>query len=163
MSHREAIKTWLSSIELSDVHVIDWGSGSKPVSRYIKHQNCNFVTIDRNELIASDRRGPKHYEHDIQVPIDLDTANVAFCIEVLEHCWDGQAVLSNIYDNLEHYGRLYLSVPFMFKVHSDDDYHRYTVNGLNRLLTQAGFTVDSIETTGGSVEEAQGYLVEAHK
>lgn len=159
MTHREAIKEWLGNIRLKDVNVIDWGSGSKPVTRYIQQENCQFITIDKNPLIAPDRRASTHVKHDIQKFVSLPTADVAFCIEVLEHTIHPDYVLKNIYQNLKEGGVLYLSMPYDFRVHSDDDYFRLTINGMNKILEIAGFTPEYINY---SVNQ-EGYLVKATK
>jgi SAM-dependent methyltransferase len=161
MTHREQIKQWLGEIKLMNKEVIDWGSGSKPAMRYIWHSDCFFTTVDQNDLIASDRRALHHYVHDMQEPILLKKYDVAFCIEALEHCWDSAIAVKNIHDNLKSGGELYLTLPFMFRVHNHDDWHRYTHHGLTKLLENAGFTIQEIKTTGGSLDEAQGYLVKA--
>lgn len=157
MTHREAIKAWLAEINLKSCLVIDWGSGAKPVSRYLQHDDCEFITIDKNPLIAGDRRSPAHITTDIQQPITVNTADVAFCIEVLEHTLRPDNVITNIFNNLKPNGKLYLSVPFMFRIHSDDDYFRFTENGLKALL--GNFSDVTIRPTVGD----EGYLVEATK
>lgn len=156
MSHREAIKEWLGNIELKHQNVVDWGSGSKPVSRYIKHTDCVFVTIDKNPLIDEDRRSETHIEWDITKPYSLATqSDTAFCIEVLEHTTKPTKVINNIWWNLKEGGKLYLSVPYNFRVHADDDYWRFTENGLKYLLRD--FTYVEIKPSSGD----EGFLVEA--
>lgn len=163
MTHREAIKEWLGQIELKDQLVIDWGSGSKPVSRYIIQHGCAFITIDKNPLIAPDRRSNLHFEHDIQQPFDVTDkyrpADVAFCIEVLEHTLRPDLVLKNIYDNLKEGGKFYLSIPFLFPIHSDDDFIRLTENGLKAWYEIIGFKIEEIRASTGE----QGYLIKAYK
>lgn len=160
--HREVIKEWLKTIILRDQFVVDWGSGSKPVSRYTTNYDCAFVTIDKNPLIVEDRRSPIHFTHDIQEPFDIvekgyRLCDVAFCIEVLEHVEDPRAVLENIYNNLEQGGVLYLTAPFQFEIHSDDDYWRYTENGLRLLLGWVGFIVEDVIAQ----DDNSGYFVRA--
>jgi len=159
MTHRECIKDWLSKIHLDGLHVIDWGSGSKPVMRYISHKNCTFTTIDKNPLIDSERRSSHHVTFDINFPIKLEKADAAFCIEVLEHSLFTEDILANIYNNLKRGRNLYLTMPYDFPVHSEDDYLRYTENGLRAHLTRAGFIVEELDMT----EDNQGYLVKARK
>lgn len=159
-AHREKIKAWQSTIELTDKLVLDWGSGSKPVSRYIKYSNCTFVTIDNNTKIDKDRRSAVHIVHDIQESLTYSVqADVAFCIEVLEHVEQPLLVLDNIFDNLVSGGTLYITVPFQFEIHSDDDYWRFTENGIRLLLGWAGFTIKDIQAQ----EDNSGYFVEAIK
>lgn len=159
MTHREQIKAWLAGITLWDQTVHDWGSGSKPVSRYVQHDNVRFITLDKNPLIAEDRRSKDHITADLTEPIHLDPADTAFCIEVLEHTLYPQELLENISNNLKPEGSLYLTMPYDFPVHSDDDYLRLTENGLRAHLQIAGFIIDKLEYTS----DRQGYIVEAHK
>lgn len=157
MTHRQAIKDWLAKINLKDQIIIDWGSGAKPVSRYINHENCIFITVDKNKLIAEDRRAATHLTHDITEPIKIDKADVAFCVEVLEHTLNPAAVLNNIYNNLRSSGTLYLTIPYNFRIHSDDDYLRLTPNGIRGLLTNAGFHITEFKYSWGD----EGYLIKA--
>lgn len=157
MTHRQAIKAWQAGIKLDGLKVIDWGSGSKPASRYIQHKDCIFTTVDSNPLIAEDRRSDNHIEHDITNYIPIAAADVAFCIEVLEHVKHPVYVLDNIRGNLKEGGRLYLTVPFLFPIHSDADYWRFTDQGITLILESSDFRVDKIAET----VEQQGWMVEA--
>lgn len=160
MTHREAIKEWLGNIELKNQLVYDWGSGSKPVSRYIKHDGVEFMTIDKNKLIAEDRRANTHITHDIQQPMQFDRlADTAFCIEVLEHTMRPDLVLENINDNLKDGAKLYVSMPYNFRVHSEDDYLRFTENGIKALFKTANFKIKKLKYTVND----EGYLIEAEK
>lgn len=158
MTHRECIKAWLATIQLKDVYVIDWGSGSKPAMRYIQHDNCSFTTIDQNKLIDSERRSKDHIVWDITQKIVFPAkADIAFCIEVLEHSIYTQEILKNIHDNLRTDGKLYLTMPYDFPIHSEDDSLRFTEYGLRQALRRADFEVLSFQYTDNN----QGYLVEA--
>lgn len=160
MTHRESIKEHLGQITLNRVVIADWGSGAKPVMRYIKHEDCVFYTIDNNKQIVSDRRSNNHITTDICQTTKLpEKVDVAFCMEVLEHTKNYTAVLKNIYANLKKGGLFYLSTPFLFPIHADEDYWRFTKHGLYLILTSAGFIVDYIEPT----ESEQGYLARASK
>lgn len=150
MGHREDIRAYLESLEVSGF-VVDWGSGSKPVQKYVKG-DANFFTIDTNPTVNPTLLA------DIQTPIFLDNkADHAFCIEVIEHTTDHKAVLSNIWSNLKEGGKLHLSVPFLYPEHGDNDYIRLTKTGLDYFVSYAGFK--DIEIT----EIEQGFILEAVK
>lgn len=148
MAHREDIRAYLEGLTVSGV-VIDWGSGSKPVSKYVKGRAI-FATIDNNPDVKPDKL------HDIQLSIVIDQkADHAFCMEVLEHTTKPQTVLENIYKNLKKDGTLHLSVPFLYPEHGENDYLRFTRHGLRYYAEQAGFKDINIwEITDGFLMEA---------
>lgn len=149
MGHREDIRAYLEGLTLEGV-VIDWGSGSKPVKKYVKG-DATFHTIDNNPQVDPDNL------HDIQESITIVKADHAFCMEVLEHVKEPKNVLRNIYQNLKEGGTLHLSVPFLFPKHGDEDYWRFTDLGLTVLAQDAGFKNIKIW------EIEQGYIMEAIK
>lgn len=159
-AHREQLKDYLGKIHLKDVTVADWGSGAKPAMRYIQHDNCKFITIDNNKLIVADRRAPHHIVADLNIPLELtDTVDVAFCIEVIEHVANTDMLMMNIYDNLVEGGTLYISAPFLFPIHAEEDYWRFTENGLRLLLDISGFSIQDLY----SLEGQSGYIAKAVK
>lgn len=149
MAHREDIRAYLEGLEIEG-SVIDWGCGAKPVMKYVQGQ-AEFHTIDNNPKCDPDR------VWDITVPVAVGQADHAFCMEVLEHVKYPDKVLQNIYANLKVGGTLHLSVPFLYPVHGDEDYWRFTHMGLAFLASEAGLKVDRIW------EITDGYLMEAYK
>lgn len=157
MPHREGIRAYLEEVEVYGL-VHDWGCGSKPIKKYLVKNSANFVGIDNNidvnpEIVA-----------DVEKPLELrDKADFAFCLEVIEHTWQPGIVLKNIYDNLKSGGYFYLSQPFMFQVHKEDDRIRFTYNGLRQILEEVGFKVEDLQPTEGDLDHASGYILRARK
>lgn len=151
MGHREDIRAYLEGLEVTGT-VIDWGSGSKPVQKYVKSNNVKFITVDKNPDVNPDILA------DIQQqPVFTGEADHAFCMEVLEHTTQPYWVLKYIYDNLKSGGILHLSVPFLYPEHGEEDYLRFTRHGLRYYAKQAGFKDIDIW------EIDQGYIMEAVK
>lgn len=153
MGHREDIRQYLETESVGGV-VHDWGSGSKPVEKYVRAEpGCEFIRIDK----ADNDDWPPHYKADIQRPIKIaQRADHAFCMEVLEHTPYPLPVLRNIYANLKKNGSLHLSVPFLYPEHGDADYLRLTRTGLWYYLTDADFReINIIEITEGFIARAR--------
>lgn len=150
MGHREDIRGYLERLTVSGL-VIDWGSGSKPVKKYVKG-NAKFYGIDKNPDVDPE------YLRDIELPTEVGRlADYAFCMEVLEHTTDPLQVLKNIHNNLKVGGVLHLSVPFLYPEHGEEDYLRFTRHGLKYYAGAAGFKDIKVW------EIEQGYLMEATK
>lgn len=153
MAHREDIRAWLKDVSLNGLLVVDWGCGTKPIKNYLKG-GSEYLGIDKLSHVGAD------LIVNFNSPVTLEKKyDVAFCLEVLEHCQYPAVVLENIYQSLRAGGKLYLSVPFLYPVHSDEDYWRFTDQGLVFLLRNAGFRDVRIKPT----ENTAGWLVEAVK
>ena len=155
MAHRESIRQYLEATILpKSAKVVDWGCGTKPVKRYVKHEGATFYGIDKLGHVGAD------LVTDIEAPTVLDKQyDHAFCMEVLEHTKQPEEVLNNIYINLKPNGILHMSVPFLYKVHSEEDYWRFTDQGLVLLLERNGFKVDIIIPT----EDNMGWIARARR
>lgn len=149
MAHREDIRAYLEGLTIRG-NSIDWGCGAKPVKNYLKAYD-NMTTIDNNP-----NTDPDHL-HDITQPISLPLADHAFCMEVLEHVEHPDNVIKNIFNNLKPRGVLHLSVPFLYPEHGEQDYWRFTKQGLILIAMRNGFMLPTI------IEITDGYIMEAVK
>ncbi len=158
MGHREGIREYLNDVQVTDV-VHDWGCGTKKIQNYLKPNTAKFLTIDKLDHVGAD------LVTDIEAEgIDLpEKADFAFCLEVIEHTWDVHSVIRNIYRNIKDGGILYLSQPYMYLTHKEDDVRRFTHHGLRRLLESERFIVEDIQSTGDNIETALGFVVRARK
>ena len=157
MAHREGIRAYLKNVQVHGL-VHDWGCGTKPIKNYLKPNTAEFVGIDKLEHVGADIIA------DIEKLMNAGKkADFAFCLEVLEHVWNSGQVIKNIHINLKDGGYLYLSQPFFYEVHKEDDRVRYTWHGLKQLLEEASFSVEEIWPTVGSLDKAEGYIVRAYK
>lgn len=150
MAHREDIRAYLEALTVEG-QVIDWGSGSKPVIKYVRGDKAMFHTVDKNPDVNPDSL------KDIELPLSITKADHAFCMEVLEHTLNPWAVLENIYVNLKDGGKLHISVPFLYPEHGEEDYLRFTKYGLKAYAEMTGFKDVKIW------EIIDGYIMEATK
>lgn len=73
--------------------------------------------------------------------------DVIVCINVLEHIFEYQKALDNIYNGLKKGGYLFLSIPLFYPLHMlPNDYWRYTPSTLKKLLVN--YSSIKIETNG---------------
>lgn len=158
MAHREGIREYLKDVQVHGL-VYDWGCGTKPIKNYLKPNDAQFIGIDKLSHVGADVI--KNIE---ACCLELDKlADFAFCLEVIEHVWESGVLIENIYDNLKKGGVLYLSQPFMYEVHKEDDRIRYTHHGLRQLLEECNFKVLDIQATLGDLDHAEGYILRAVK
>ena len=73
--------------------------------------------------------------------LDITTMQVAeefdliLCLNVLEHVFDTQTAVRNLYNALKDGGRLVVAVPFAFPLHDEPhDYYRFTRFALERMM-----------------------------
>ena len=154
---RAHIISELSKIVVENIVIIDWGCGNdrNKAQRYIHHKDCEIITVD----IKADRL--PSLVADIYQPLTIKEADLAFCLEVLEHCYNPDIALDNIYNNLKTGSTLYLSVPFVDRVHGMPDYWRYTRLGIITLLERHKFKI--IRVVNKKFGERIEYFVEAIK
>jgi len=159
MAHREGIRDYLKDVQVHGL-VIDWGCGTKPIKNYLKPSPAKFIGIDKLDHVGADI---VEDIEDLDMSLPSVDASFAFCIEVIEHVWKPKNLLKNIKSCLVKGGTLYLSQPFMYEVHKEDDRVRYTYHGLKQLLEEVGFTVEDIQPTVGDLDHAEGYILRAVK
>ncbi len=80
------------------------------------------------------------------VPFPESSIDAVVLMNVLEHVYDTQKLLRNIFTLLTPDGKVIISIPFMLKVHfSPYDFYRYTHHSLRKIFTEAGYCIESLE------------------
>lgn len=136
--------------------VLNAGSGVPSVGRdletVVQGDVCNLDIIE-HELIHI--TSPLH-----EIPIESNHFDCVFCNAVLEHVGNPQEVIAELHRVLKPAGCLYLAVPFMQPEHlCPTDFQRYTLDGLRKLVEDAGFSV--VEAGGvHNVYRTLGWIVE---
>ena len=86
----------------------------------------------------------------IYPPLRGGTFDCILCLEVLEYVREPGRALVAMRRLLRPGGRLILSVPFMHRMDTSNDYWRFSTHGLVMLLTQAGFLVTEKKNQGAA-------------
>lgn len=131
--------------------VLDVGCGEMPYRQII----CASPGVRRYiglDLEASDiyRRHPDLVWDGASIPLPDAAVDGALSTEVLEHCPDPGAVLTEISRVLCPGGVLFCTVPFLWPLHDvPHDQYRFTPFALLRLLEGAGFHRVRLGALGG--------------
>lgn len=125
---------------------IDLGSkdGLASYYRYLDLEGAQIVKSDRN-YIKND------FDFDLEKPLPMEDSsfNNVLLMNVLEHIYNHNNLISEIHRILRCGGHLHGFVPFFHPYHADpDDYFRYTHTGLFKILESAGFQDVRIERVG---------------
>ncbi|RYE28070.1 MAG: class I SAM-dependent methyltransferase, partial [Sphingobacteriales bacterium] len=79
-----------------------------------------------------------------------NTVDCVMATEVLEHCFEPQQILGEIFRVLKPGGKFFFTVPFLWPLHEVPyDAYRYTPFSLDKLFREAGFNQNEIKALGG--------------
>jgi len=135
--------------------VVDFGCGDFRLSRAFQGQASELYGID-NWLASNYHRasppGARFYYASVdKAPFSTGSFDTVICTEVLEHVDSPEAVLQECFRVLRGGGHLVLSIPFNFFVHgAPNDYRRYTIYGLERLVRAQGLELVEYSFVGNS-------------
>ena len=127
--------------------LLDLGCGNKPYeSLYqpltVSQLGCDVIQSDRNRV-------------DVLCPVTSlkfmdEQFDTVLCTQVLEHVFEHDKMMSEVYRVLKPGGHLILTVPFAWELHEEPyDFFRYTKHALKELFEQSGFHIDYIKPNGG--------------
>lgn len=130
--------------------VLDVGCGHKPYKSLLlspPSRASRYVGLD----LASNLYGTPDLVWDgAKIPLGDAAVDSVLLTEVLEHCPRPGEVLKEIARVMRPGGFLFLTVPFIWPIHTvPHDEYRFTPFALRRLLDDAGFASAKIEATGG--------------
>jgi SAM-dependent methyltransferase len=145
---RQSVERFAASLP-GGARVLDAGAGEGQYAGYFRRQRYTGVDLgigdaswnySRLDCIARLER----------LPFPDAAFDAALNIVTLEHVPDPALVLGELARTLAPGGRLLLAAPHEWEEHqAPHDYWRFTRYGLERLLSQAGFTAIRIEPAGG--------------
>ncbi len=126
---------------------LDLGCGNKPYETLYNpftssQTGCDVMQSDRNRVDvlcpATDLAFPDNHFDSI------------LCTQVLEHVYDHDTMMKEIYRVLAPGGHIILTVPFAWELHEEPyDFFRYTKHALKELFERSGFDIDYIKPNGG--------------
>jgi len=138
---RIALNYWVGSHVKTFGRVCDVGGGRTPsYSRFVSNRD-GWVIVD-----VEARTQPSVVSAVQTLPFQAAVFDNLLCFNVLEHVYEIQISIREMFRVLRPGGRLFIFVPFLVNVHPDPyDYHRYTGAALERVLSEVGF--EQIEVT----------------
>lgn len=143
-----------SSIErFCSGRLVDLGCGKVPLyETYAPHVD-EVICVDW----PASQHGNEFLDHELdltrRLPFVEGEFETVILSDVLEHIPEPADLCSEISRILAKGGRLLLNVPFYYPLHEEPhDYYRYTRHALERLMSNAGLEVLSIEPVGGVPE-----------
>ena len=142
--------------------VLDVGAGLSPwrdwLDSGVRYQGIDVGNADEFGMV--DCRNELLYYDGKNMPLQSASFDAVFCIEVLEHASDPQLLLSEIARVLRPQGKLVLTVPWSARRHHiPHDYHRFTRERLDMLVTAAGFEGVTITERGNDVAVIANKLI----
>jgi SAM-dependent methyltransferase len=130
--------------------VLDVGCGHKPYRSLLlspASRASDYIGVD---LPGNPYSAPDLEWDGVTLPRADGSVDSVLLTEVLEHCPDPAHVLGEVYRVLRPGGFLFLTVPFIWPIHTvPNDEYRYTPFSLERLLAGADFVDPRIAATGG--------------
>ncbi|MGT2471968.1 class I SAM-dependent methyltransferase [Paraburkholderia terrae] len=134
--------------------VLDVGAGESPWRGWLS-KDAEYYGIDVGNAdefgMSGGREGITYYDGR-KIPFEDAQFDNAICIEVLEHAEDPELLLSEIARVLKPDGPLLLTVPWSARRHHiPHDYHRFTRERLQIMLSKAGFANIVIKERGSDI------------
>jgi SAM-dependent methyltransferase len=120
------VKEYIASFPQNS-RLLDLGSGPRRISK-------NILTFDIAHHNNLDAVGDAHH-----LPFRPASFDGIILQMVLEHVQHPEAVLTESHRVLKGGGKVYCEIPFLYPVHDQQDFHRWTLSGLQSLCADIGF------------------------
>lgn len=147
--HRANNKKLIRQLPLMRGTVYDLGCGVRPFEEDVRRYADDYFGVDWSNSL---------HELSADIVADLNrllplrdcVADSVMSLQVLEHLSEPQTFLNESHRILKSGGRLFLAVPFQWRIHEGPwDFFRFTRYGLAHTLGKAGFVDIRIDEVGG--------------
>jgi len=130
----------MNDVEISG-NVLDLGGGENSKYRADLPQDIDYKSIN----IDPDINPTWLVNPGEPFPVEDNTFDCCICLNTLEHVFDARFLLGEIQRVLKPGGKVYITVPWIFRIHGHpDDYSRHTPSWWVQALGEAGFSAASI-------------------
>ncbi len=150
---RIQLESWLKTVNVKADKVLDIGGSANPVDKRVNSWDVKeYFVMDNNaeETFHTKWRKPD-FVQDMNLLFDCwkekerhrcQSFDVVFMLEVSEYLWNPLQALENVVNLLKDGGTFYASFATIYPLHNPPgiDYLRYTKNGVEKLLKEAGFS-----------------------
>ncbi|MEI6514926.1 MAG: class I SAM-dependent methyltransferase [bacterium] len=124
-------------------NILDFGGGDGRYKSRVARQEDAYTILEPDESSFFVRGNKDKYQYVIgdghTCLFQKNVFDVILMLEVLEHVSDPATIIRNCGDWLKPGGILIISAPQYWHIHAwPHDYYRYTIYGLQHLVTQAG-------------------------
>lgn len=126
---------------------LDLGCGNKPYESWYKPLTTSQIGCD---IIQSDKNRVDVLCPATALSFEDNSFDSILCTQVLEHVFEHDKLISEVFRVLRPGGNIILTVPFAWELHEEPyDFFRYTKHGLKQLFEKAGFDINYIKPNGG--------------
>jgi len=126
---------------------LDLGCGNKP---YESMYNLVTETQTGCDIMQSDKNRVDVICPATDLKYGNDSFDAVLCTQVMEHIYDHQAMMNEIYRVIKPGCHIILTVPYAWELHEEPyDFFRFTKHALKELFEKTGFTIDYIKPNGG--------------
>lgn len=148
----EFLQNEVRCLPVTPHRILDVGGGAAPYHEFFAGKIAEYMVVDvENNLPQGDPRSLSFTNGVAEaLPFPDESFDIVMSNQVLEHVNDERMAVSETYRVLKPGGSFIGSVPHVSPIHLEPhDFRRFTVLGLQKLLSDRGFKDISIEGNGG--------------
>lgn len=145
---------FVSNTLKSNINILDVGCGWMPYKHFFIAKCKNYIGIDTKEFPGIEIKLIKNNKF----PVKSDSIDICLSWQVLEHVENIPGFLNEIKRCLKKNGILYLTTHGFFRIHSPEDFWRWTDHGLIRLMKLSGFNDVRVCAVDNSISASVSFL-----